>query len=34
MLGKATDRPAAAVADGGQAVAEPDAQFNEDDIPF
>ena len=34
MLGKATDRPAAGVAEGGQAVAEPEASFDEDDIPF
>ena len=34
MLGKASDRPAAAVTEGGQAVAEPEAGFDEDDIPF
>ena len=35
MLGRAGDRPAAAVADSGQAVAEPDGGgFDEDDIPF
>jgi single-strand DNA-binding protein len=33
MLGRADERPAA-VAGGGQAVAEPDAGFDEDDIPF
>jgi single-strand DNA-binding protein len=34
MLGRAGERPAASVAEGGQAVAEPDAGFAEDDIPF
>jgi single-strand DNA-binding protein len=34
MLGKAADRPAGAVVEGGQAVAEPEAVFDDDDIPF
>jgi len=34
MLGKPSDRDADAEEDRGQAVAEPDAGYEEDDIPF